>query len=65
MLQKFRGFRATDKRDMIFRLLGMISDGDAPVLVPDYKRDVEEVYLSVTFSDAQKVWLRYFGRGWC
>ncbi|KAL9636710.1 MAG: hypothetical protein Q9164_002649 [Protoblastenia rupestris] len=49
VMTAFRGFEASDARDMVFALVGMVDDRNDPVLVPDYRLQVEEVFLSVTF----------------
>ena len=49
VMTAFRGSEASDARDMVFALVGMVNDRNDPVLVPNYRLQVEEVFLSVTF----------------
>ncbi|KAB8304335.1 hypothetical protein EYC80_003745 [Monilinia laxa] len=46
LLAKFRGAKATDKRDMIYALLGISSDAcDSVTLYPDYNKSLDQVIL--------------------
>ena len=49
ILKNFRGYQATDPRDMIFALVGMQQDSQDSVLDPDYSRTVEEIYTMITY----------------
>lgn len=48
VLKHFRGYEATDPRDMIFALGGMQHETEDRFLVPDYNQTVEEIYTSIT-----------------
>ncbi|KAK3360913.1 hypothetical protein B0T24DRAFT_585965 [Lasiosphaeria ovina] len=49
LLEKTRDRRATDPRDKIYGLLGLIEDSPDPVvdIAPDYERDVTHLYAGV------------------
>lgn len=49
VLKNFRGYKATDPRDMIFALVGMQHDTQDPIFIPDYHRTAEELYTLVSF----------------
>ena len=49
VLRNFRGYEATDARDMIFALAGMQYDSQGSVFIPNYYRTVEELYTLVSF----------------
>ena len=50
VLKSFRGYKATDPRDMIFALVGMQHDSQESIFIPDYHRSVKELYTLVTHS---------------
>ena len=50
VLNLFRGYKATDPRDMIFALLGMQHVSQEPIFIQDYRRSVKELYTLVTYS---------------
>ena len=54
VLKNFRGYKATDPRDMIFALVGMQHDSQEFVLIPDYHRSVKELYTLVTYAMIMK-----------
>ena len=54
LLKTFRGYQATDPRDMIFALVGMQYDSQDSALVPDYGRTTEELYTSVAYFMIKK-----------
>jgi Heterokaryon incompatibility protein (HET) len=60
-LRNFRGFEASDAKDNIFALVGMIKDGEDAILVPDYDRRVEEIFQSVTFLMLKRYGLDILG----
>lgn len=41
-------FRATDSRDKVFAILGLVTDPSQGLMKPDYTKTVEEVYESAT-----------------
>ena len=47
-VKNFRGYQATDPRDMVFALLRIQYDTQGSILVPDYSRNVEKTYTLVT-----------------
>ena len=49
LLKNFRGYQASDSRDMIFALLGMQYDVKDSTVDVDYSRTVEELYTSITY----------------
>ena len=49
VMTAFRGYQASDAKDMVFALVGMVQTDDDPVLIPDYRKSVEEVFLSAMF----------------
>ena len=49
LLRECRYRRATDPRDKIFSLLGMMGDKLSTYLIPDYSKSVSEVYANVAF----------------
>ena len=49
VLTRFRGYQATDPRDMIFAPQAMQHDSGDSILVPDYNRTVEELYTLVSY----------------
>lgn len=49
VLKNFRGYKATDRRDMIFALVGMQHDTQDPIFIPNYHRPAEELYTLVSF----------------
>ena len=48
ILSNFRGYGATDPRDMIFALAGMAKDNLSSAFSPNYSLSLEKVYTSVT-----------------
>jgi len=55
LLWKFRPFEASDKRDKVFALLGLVTNwqGDDPML-PDYKWDTGDTFLNTTISNIRR-----------
>lgn len=49
VLKNFRGYKATDPRDMIFALVGMQHDTQDLIFIPNYHRPAEELYTLVSF----------------
>lgn len=45
MMPSFWTFNATDGRDKVFALLGLVEDEISPLIEPDYTKPVEEVFL--------------------
>lgn len=54
VLKNFRGYQATDPRDMIFALVGLQCDSQDSALVPDYGRTTEDIYTLVTYFMIRK-----------
>ena len=54
VLKNFRGYQATDPRDMIFALVGMQYDCQDSALVADYSRTAEKLYTLVTYFMIRK-----------
>jgi hypothetical protein len=48
LIRECRHRRATDPRDKVFSLLGLVGDRMNPYLQPDYSKSVGEVYASAT-----------------
>ena len=48
VLQNFRGYKATDPRNMIFALVGMQHDSQESIFIPNYHLSVKELYTLVT-----------------
>jgi len=47
LLERFRDQKATDRRDMVFALLGMSIDGTAELLAPSYNKDWADVFADL------------------
>lgn len=47
LLERFRDQKATDRRDMVFALLGMSIDGAAELLAPSYTKDWADVFADL------------------
>ncbi len=61
-------FKATDPRDKLFALLGLATDADDPVLLPNYKATVREVFTAssrhmMTTNKSLRI-LHIAGIGW-
>ncbi len=52
LAQSTTKFEATDPRDKIYGILGLLSDEILPVQ-PDYNRTVSQVYMDAVFSDSE------------
>ena len=47
LLQDSFGFEATDPRDKIYSLLGLLHETDRVALTPDYSKSVRQVYIEI------------------
>lgn len=50
MLIEFSHYQATESKDKVFALVGLASELDRKIIVPDYNLTVESVYLNTTVS---------------
>ena len=49
-LYRMRYKNATDRRDFVYSLRGLINDNEADMLIPDYESPVSEIYAKATFA---------------
>jgi hypothetical protein len=54
LIRECRYRKATDPRDKIFSLLGMMGDSKSAFLTPDYTKSVSEVYANAAFHFIQQ-----------
>ncbi|KAL9106013.1 MAG: hypothetical protein Q9227_008921 [Pyrenula ochraceoflavens] len=55
VLRKFRSREASDSRDKVFAVLGIVSQSDENPLTPDYSLDSEEVFRRTTIQLISKM----------
>jgi hypothetical protein len=55
MLRLTRRFLATDPRDKVFALLGVVGNPDSISVETDYRLSTQEVYLSVAIHNLEKL----------
>ncbi len=47
LLQTTLAFEATDPRDKVFALLGLVHEDDRSALKPDYSKPIQQVYTEL------------------